>query len=177
MKRNELKAKMQELGLEVNDDLINYVMAQNGADIESLKNQHTNELQTLNDELTQSKNKIQELEANTSQYSDYEELKQFKEGILVKQENEQRLNYLKQIKCKHPELFVDKIDWAKATFNDEKKVYEGLDDQVKNFKEQYSSMFEIQQQQSINPTTTTTTDIELSGVEKAFYANNPELRK
>lgn len=177
MKRNELKAKMQELGLEVNDDLINYVMAQNGADIESLKNQHTNELQTLNDELAQSKNKIQELETNTSQYSDYEELKQFKESILVKQENEQRLNYLKQIKCKHPELFVDKIDWAKATFNDEKKVYEGLDDQVKNFKEQYSSMFEIQQQQSINPTTTTTTDIELSGVEKVFYENNPELRK
>ena len=45
MKRADLKAKMQELGIEVNDDLINYVMTQNGVDIESLKEKHQLEMQ------------------------------------------------------------------------------------------------------------------------------------
>ena len=52
MKRNELKAKMQELGIEVNDELINYIMTQNGVDIETLKTQHANELQTKETEFT-----------------------------------------------------------------------------------------------------------------------------
>ena len=41
MKRSDLKSKMQELGLEVNNDLIDYIMAQNGVDIETLKNNHS----------------------------------------------------------------------------------------------------------------------------------------
>ena len=102
MKRNELKAKMQELGLEVNDELINYIMTQNGVDIETLKTQHANELQTKETELNEAKEKITQLESNASQYSDYEELKQFKENAVKQVETENKLNYLKSIKCKHP---------------------------------------------------------------------------
>lgn len=176
MKRNELKQKMQELGLEVNDELINYIMTQNGVDIETLKTQHANELQTKETELNEARTKITELEANTSQYADYEELKQFRENAVRQAENENRLNYLKSIKCKHPELFIEKIDWSKATFNEEKKTYEGLDEQVKTYQETYKDMFEVVNQQSINPEPSGSTSANLTGVEKAFYDRNPDLR-
>lgn len=177
MKRADLKAKMQELGIEVNDDLINYVMTQNGVDIESLKTTHANELQTLQNELNDVKTKLTQSEAKESQFADYEELKKFKEDTLIKVENDQKLNYLKEIKCKHPELFVDKFDWSKATYNAEKKTYEGLDEQVKSYQEQYSGMFEIQQQQIIDSKSGDSTLTSLTGVEKAFYDLNPELKK
>ena len=177
MKRADLKSKMQELGIEVNDDLINYIMTQNGVDIESLKTTHANELQTLNTELSGLKEKLTQAEAKSSQYADYEELKKFKEDTLIKVENEQKLDYLKSIKCKHPELFVDKFDWSKATYNAEKKTYEGLDEQVKSYQEQYSGMFEIQQQQIVDSNNGSNTNQNLTGVEKAFYNLNPELRK
>ena len=177
MKRAELKAKMQELGLEVNNDLIDFIMTQNGIDIETLKTNHANEMQTLQSQLDEVKTQLTQQEANMSQYADYDELKQFKEQALIKVENEQKLEYLKSIKCKHPELFVDKFDWTKATYNEEKKTYEGLDEQVKQYQEQYASMFEIQQQQALNPSGGQSTNETLTGVEKQFYQLNPNLRK
>lgn len=176
MKRNELKAKMQELGIEVNDELINYIMTQNGVDIETLKTQHANELQTKETELNEAKEKITQLESNASKYSDYEELKQFKENAVKQVETENKLNYLKSIKCKHPELFVEKFDWTKATFNEEKKTYEGLDEQVKSYQEQYKDMFDIVTPQAVNPTQGGSTNANLTGVEKAFYNLNPDLK-
>ena len=146
-------------------------------DIETLKTTHANELQTLQNELSGVKEKLTQNEAQASQYADYEELKKFKEDTLIKVENEQKLNYLKSIKCKHPELFVDKFDWSKATYNEEKKVYEGLDEQVKGYQEQYSGMFEIPQQQIVDSTNGSNTKENLTGVEKYFYNLNPELRK
>lgn len=177
MKRADLKAKMQELGIEVNDDLINYVMTQNGVDIESLKTTHANELQTLQTELSSVKEELTQAKAKESQYADYEELKQFKTDTLLKVENEQKIGYLKEIKCKYPELFVDKFDWTKATYNQEKKTYEGLEEQIKKVQEQYAGMFDVQQQQIIDSKGGGTTITNLTGVEKAFYDLNPDLRK
>lgn len=177
MKRADLKAKMQELGLEVNDEFINYIMTQNGVDIESLKNNHTNELQTLQTELSSVKEELTQAKAKESQYADYEELKQFKTDTLLKVENEQKIGYLKEIKCKYPELFVDKFDWTKATYNQEKKTYEGLDEQIKKVQEQYAGMFDVQQQQIIDSKGGGNTITNLTGVEKHFYELNPDLRK
>ena len=177
MKRADLKAKMQELGLEVNDEFINYVMTQNGVDIESLKNNHANELQTLQTELSSVKEELTQAKAKESQYADYDELKQFQTDTLLKIENEQKLNYLKSIKCKYPELFVDKFDWTKATYNQEKKTYEGLEEQIKKVQEQYSGMFDVQQQQIIDSKGGGNTITNLTGVEKHFYELNPDLRK
>lgn len=177
MKRADLKAKMQEVGLEVNDEFINYIMTQNGNDIEALKNNHSNELQTLQNELSDVKVKLTQSEAKESQYADYEELKKFKEDTLIKVENEQKLDYLKSIKCKHPELFVDKFDWTKATYNAEKKTYEGLDEEVKKYQEQYAGMFDVQQQQIIDSRSGGNTTSTLDGVEKHFFELNPDLRK
>lgn len=177
MKRADLKAKMQELGLEVNDEFINYIMTQNGVDIESLKNNHANELQTLQTELSSVKDELTQAKAKESQYADYEELKQFKTDTLLKVENEQKIGYLKEIKCKYPELFVDKFDWTKATYNQEKKTYEGLEEQIKKVQEQYSGMFDVQQQQIIDSKGGGNTITNLTGVEKHFYELNPDLRK
>lgn len=177
MKRADLKAKMQELGLEVNDEFINYIMTQNGVDIESLKNNHANELQTLQTELSSVKEELTQAKAKESQYADYEELKQFKTDTLLKVENEQKIGYLKEIKCKYPELFVDKFDWTKATYNQEKKTYEGLEEQIKKVQEQYSGMFDVQQQQIIDSKGGGNTITNLTGVEKHFYELNPDLRK
>lgn len=177
MKRADLKAKMQELGLEVNDEFINYIMTQNGVDIESLKNNHANELQTLQTELSSVKEELTQAKAKESQYADYEELKQFKTDTLLKVENEQKIGYLKEIKCKYPELFVDKFDWTKATYNQEKKTYEGLEEQIKKVQEQYAGMFDVQQQQIIDSKGGGNTITNLTGVEKCFYEINPDLRK
>ena len=177
MKRADLKAKMQELGLEVNDDFINYIMTQNGVDIESLKNNHANELQTLQTELSSVKEELTQAKAKESQYADYEELKQFKTDTLLKVENEQKIGYLKEIKCKYPELFVDKFDWTKATYNQEKKTYEGLEEQIKKVQEQYAGMFDVVQQQIIDSKGGGNTITNLTGVEKHFYELNPDLRK
>lgn len=177
MKRADLKAKMQELGLEVNDEFINYIMTQNGVDIESLKNNHTNELQTLQIELSSVKEELTQAKAKESQYADYEELKQFKTDTLLKVENEQKIGYLKEIKCKYPELFVDKFDWTKATYNQEKKTYEGLEEQIKKVQEQYAGMFDVVQQQIIDSKGGGNTITNLTGVEKHFYELNPDLRK
>lgn len=177
MKRAELKNKMQELGLEVNNDLIDYIMTQNGIDIETLKTNHSNELQSLETQLSEAKQQLTQAEAEKSQYADYDELKKFKENALIVEENSKKTDYLKAIKCKHPELFIDKFDWSKATFNEEKKTYEGLDEQVKSFQKQYASMFEIDNQQVINPSGAGSTNENLTGVEKQFYQLNPNLRK
>ena len=177
MKRNELKTKMQELGIEVNDDLINYIMTQNGVDIEALKNQYANEKQTLQNELNDVKAKLTQTEAKVSQYADYDELKKFKEDTLLNVEKGQKLEYLKTIKCKHPELFIDKFDWTKATYNAEKKTYEGLDEQVKTFQKQYEGMFEVVNQQVVNQDGGSNTNENVTGVEKAFYQLNPDLKK
>ena len=177
MKRADLKAKMQELGLEVNDEFINYIMTQNGVDIESLKTTHANELQTLQTELSSVKEDLTQAKAKESQYADYEELKQFKTDTLLKVENEQKIGYLKEIKCKYPELFVDKFDWTKATYNQEKKTYEGLEEQVKKVQEQSAGMIDVQQQQIIDSKGGGNTITNLTGVEKHFYELNPDLRK
>ena len=177
MKRADLKAKMQELGLEVNDEFINYIMTQNGVDIESLKNNHSNELQSLQTELSSVKEELTQAKAKESQYADYAELKQFKTDTLLKVENEQKIGYLKEIKCKYPELFVDKFDWTKATYNQEKKTYEGLEEQIKKVQEQYAGMFDVVQQQIIDSKGGGNTITNLTGVEKHFYELNPDLRK
>ena len=178
MKRSDLKSKMQELGLEVNNDLIDYIMAQNGVDIETLNSNHSTEIQTLQEQLQAKETKVQELEANTSQYADYEELKQFKANAVAKEEEDRKIDFLKSNGCKHPELFVGRMDFTKATYNEEKKTYEGLDEDLKNAKETYKDMFQVKQvvqPQVVTPSSGGSSAGQMSGVEKLFYKNNPNL--
>jgi hypothetical protein len=85
MKREELKAKLVEAG--VADDkmsaVLDYIMAQNGAEINSLKEENK-ALKSTNDEANKSKDdEIKSLKAQIESYSDYDDLKKFKEDTIA----------------------------------------------------------------------------------------------
>ena len=94
------------------------------------------------EEFQKLKSENEELKKKIEGFEDYDELKQFKEESVAREEKQTKIDYLKSVGCKHPELFVDKVDFTKGKYNAEKKTYEGLDDGVKVVKEQYKDMFE-----------------------------------
>lgn len=153
MKREDLKAKMLEAG--VADDklsgLLDYVMAQNGAEINALKEEIT-AAKGVNDETIKSlKEENASLKSKIDGYKDYEDLKKFKEDSIANAENEKRVNFLKDNGCKHPDLVMSKLDFSKAKYDDEKKTYTGLDEDIKGLKESYKDLFEIKVTQQVDP--------------------------
>lgn len=137
MKREFLK------GLGVPEEAISKIMDENGNDVESAKKP----LQAKIDSLTTQNT---ELTTKLDGYKDYEDLKKYKADSVAKEEKQNKIDYLKSIGCKHPDLFVDKVDFTKGTYNAEKKTYEGLDENVKAVKEQYTDMFESSQDSTQN---------------------------
>lgn len=174
MKRSEVLAKAKELGIESDsmDDLLNYILEVNGNDINKAKATNANDLQ----ELEALKTYKTETEAKLAGFKDYEELKQFKADTLAKAENQQKIDWLKSdaIGCKHPELMMSQIDWSKASFNAEKKSYEGLDDALKNLKDTYKDMFQAKGPQQPNPYAGQTQGQNSDGFE-AYKKAHPEL--
>ena len=153
MKREDLKAKMLEAG--VADDklsgLLDYVMAQNGAEINALKEEIT-AAKGVNDETIKSlKEENASLKSKIDGYKDYEDLKKFKEDSIANAENEKRVNFLKDNGCKHPDLVMSKLDFSKAKYDDEKKTYTGLDEDIKSLKGTYADLFEQKGTQQLNP--------------------------
>ena len=144
MKRADIRAKFQEAGLEAEkiDEIVNYIMDVNGKDVNLAKNTADEEFAKLkaeNEALLKDKT---ELSAKIDTYKDYDLLKQFKADSDAKAEKQQKADYLKSIGCKHPDLFENQIDWSKASYDQEKKTYTGLDEVVKGLKESYKDMFE-----------------------------------
>jgi archaellum component FlaC len=176
MKRNELKAKFEELGLEAKEELLNFIMDENGNDILIAKNSQSQTVAKLQEEVNNLKTQNEKLTTDASKYADYDELKEFKANTLAETEKNQKIDFLKAQGCKYPELFLEKVDWTKATFNTEKKTYEGIDETLKGFKGTYKDMFKQPERNNILiPDNPYSTSNEMSGVEKAFYANNPNL--
>lgn len=176
MKRADLKAKMEKLGMEVNNELIDFILDENGKDIEASKKTNSSELAKLQEEVETLKTKNEELTTNASKYKDYEDLKKFKETSLAREEESRKTEFLKAQGCKHPELFVGRFDFSKAKYNEEKKTYEGLDEDIKGAREKYKDMFTVKPGvQIINPSGGGNSNDQLSGVEKAFYEANPQL--
>ena len=136
MKTKDLK----ELGL--TDDQIDAVMKMNGQDINNARNGALEEAKEKDSKITTLEAENAKLKEDAKQYGDYNELKEFKATAIANQEKQQKLDFLKSNGCKHPELFIDKVDFTKGKYNADKKTYEGLDDSIKNVKEQYTEMFE-----------------------------------
>lgn len=155
MKREDLRTKLVAAG--VADDkiseLVDYVMAQNGADINGLKEELENSKKANTDQLTALQEEAKTLKAQVAGYKDYEELKKFKEETIEKAENDKKISFLKSQGCKHPDLIMGKVDFSKATYDEESKTYKGLDDAIKGLKETYSDVFE-QGMQRMDPTPT-----------------------
>ena len=153
MKREELKAKLVAAGVAEDkmSDLLDYVMAQNGADIQSLKTEKESLKASYDENLKKLQDENKGFKTQLDGYKDYEDLKKFKEDTIANAENEKRTNFLKAQGCKHPDLISSKLDFSKATWDEEKKTYTGLDEDIKSLKGSYADLFETKGTQQITP--------------------------
>lgn len=154
MKREDLRTKLVAAGVSEENlaSVVDYIMAANGADVESLKKEnetlkasHKEALEAIQEENKTLKNQV-------SGYKDYEELKKFKADTLEKAETSKKIEFLKANGCKHPDLIMSKLDFSKGVYDEEKKTYTGLDDDVKGLREAYGDLFEQTGTQKIAPT-------------------------
>jgi len=153
--RKEAKQMKREFlkGLGIDDSLIDQIMSENGKDINNAKASAEAQMNVYKDETEKHKQTNADL---LKQYNDllgatkdYAELKQFKVDTLAKQEESRKVDFLKNQGCKHPELLVSQIDFSKATYDEEKKTYTGLDEVIKAKRETYADMFEAKGTQEV----------------------------
>jgi hypothetical protein len=153
--RKEAKQMKREFlkGLGIDDSLIDQIMSENGKDINNAKASAEAQMNVYKDETEKHKQTNADL---LKQYNDllgatkdYAELKQFKVDTLAKQEESRKVDFLKNQGCKHPELLVSQIDFSKATYDEEKKTYTGLDEVIKAKREAYGDMFEAKGTQDV----------------------------
>ena len=143
MKREDLKKQLVDAGVAEDkiNTLVDYVMSQNGNDLNTLKSEleqvkssHEKEVETL-------KAQNSELSTKIDGYKDYEDLKKFKADTEANAEKSKRIDFLKSQGCKHPELIMSQIDFDKASYDESKKTYTGLDDSIKQLKSSYKDLF------------------------------------
>ena len=154
MRKEEKQMKREFLkGLGIDDSLIDQIMSENGKDINNAKASAEAQINVYKDETEKHKQTNADL---LKQYNDllgatkdYAELKQFKVDTLAKQEESRKVDFLKSQGCKHPELLVSQIDFSKATYDEAKKTYTGLDEVIKAKRETYADMFEAKGTQEV----------------------------
>ena len=155
MKREDLKKKFIEKGVaeESLNELIDFVMAQNGNDLNTLKSKLEASKSKYADDMKSKDEAIRGYEEKIKGYADYEDLKKFKVDTEANTEKSKRIEFLKSKGCKHPELIMPQLDFDKASYDDEKKTYVGLDDAIKGLKSSYKDLFveAATQQVEINP--------------------------
>ena len=153
MKREELKAKLAAAGVadDKMSELLDYVMAQNGADIQSLKTEKESLKASYDENLKKLQDENKGFKTQLDGYKDYEDLKKFKADTIEKAETNKRNDFLKAQGCKHPDLIAGKIDFSKGTWDEDKKTYTGLDEDIKSLKGTYADLFETKGTQQPNP--------------------------
>lgn len=153
MKREELRSKLSSVGVKDEDlsGVVDYIMAQNGADIESLKGELTAAKTSNADSLKKLQDENTALKTQIDGYKDYEELKKFKADSLEKVENDKKVAFLTANGCKHPDLMMSKVDFSKGKYDEESKTYKGLDEDIKVLRNTYGDLFEQKRTQQIPP--------------------------
>ena len=155
MKREDLKKKFIEKGVaeENLNELIDFVMQQNGNDLNSLKSENESLKSKYADDIKAKDDAIKNYEDKIKTFGDYEDLKKFKADTEANAEKSKRVDFLKSQGCKHPELIMTQLDFEKASYDNDKKTYTGLDDSIKQLKTTYKDLFDEAgtQQVQINP--------------------------
>jgi len=155
MKREDLKKKAIELGVAEDkvNELVDYVMAQNGADLNTLKSENETLKGKYDTDIKAKDDAIKGYEEKLKGFSDYDYLKKFEADTKANAEKSKRIDFLKSQGCKHPELIMTQLDFDKASYDEEKKVYTGLDETLKTLKGQYKDLFveAATQQVEFNP--------------------------
>lgn len=176
MNSKELKAKFIEKGLsdEAASELSDYVMKNNGIDINRAKENSNDELTTIKAELEKYKADNEALKGQVSSFSDYAELKKFKEDSLIAEENNHKIAFLKSVGLKdekYAKLLLNDMDFTKGVYDAEKNTYTGMDDIVKSLKENYADMFQAQEKMhNPQPNSSTSASEEKYGWEKILEA-------
>lgn len=137
-------------------DIIDEIMNLNGNDIETAKASvkvDTSKYVAIEEHnALLTKHSALENDFNTYKEStkDYEEVKGNYQSLLKAQEDGKKINYLKGLNCKHPDLLVDKFDWSKCDLekNETDKDY------LESFKGQYNDLFVVEDR-NYNPQTKT----------------------
>ena len=144
MKREELKTKLTAAGIAEDklNEVVDYIMGQNGADINSLKEELATTKATHAEQLKKLEDGNKELMSKVEGYKDYEDLKKFKADTIEKAETAKKVEFLKSQGCKHPDLIMGKLDFSNAEYDEESKTYKGLDDAIKGLKTSYADIFE-----------------------------------
>lgn len=152
MKRNEVKDWMVEnLGIEEPSNaqvssMMSYLndLKRNTIVETTEKISHDYEGWLSPQEAEELRGQIDSYETEKAQFGDYDELKQFKADFLKREEDSRRHEFLKghKVKEQYFDMVMGQLDWDKAKYDDKKKTYTGLDDQIKASKEKYSDLFE-----------------------------------
>ena len=153
MKREDLKTRMTAAGVPSDKigELVDYIMEQNGVDINTLKSELESTKGANAEKIKTLESENAELKTKVDGFKDYEDLKKFKADTLEKAESDKKIEFLKAQGCKHPDLIIGKLDFTKGTYDEEKKTYTGLDDDVKGLREAYGDLFEQAGTQKITP--------------------------
>lgn len=154
MKTEDLKELLSS-GKE-QDEIIKQIMAYNGQDVNNAKASvqiDTSKYVAIEEHnALLTKHSALENDFNTYKEStkDYEEVKGNYQSLLKAQEDGKKINYLKGLNCKHPDLLVDKFDWSKCDLekNETDKDY------LESFKGQYNDLFVVEDR-NYNPQTKT----------------------
>lgn len=83
---------------------------------------------------------------------DYASIKEKYNGLLKESEFNNKIAVLNGLNCKHSDLLVDKLDWAK--YDQEKKTFD--DEYINGVKSKYSDLFDVQDKNyvpNVNPGT------------------------
>ena len=184
---------LEELGLE--KEVIDKIMAENGADIEAEKAktlEATTKLEDINKQLETANNTIKDLKKNNADNEELQnKVKTYEDDI-----KSQKADYESKIrnltldgaiekalsgaKAKHVDLLSTKIDREKLIIGEDGKV-SGLDEQLTGLKETYKDLFEEEKAQDQPPTFSKGTDggkgediqiNSLGSALSAYYNNN-----
>lgn len=141
---------MEELGLEAKEEFLNFIMAENGKDINDTKNSSKTEFDKLQQQFDTEKKSWENEKSKYASYvskDDHQKVLDELQGFKDKEENTRRTSYLLEnlkVKKGYEDLVSAKVDWSKASYDDAKKSYVGEDftKQFTSLKEQYPDLFE-----------------------------------
>lgn len=167
---------LEDLSLE--KDVIDKIMAENGADIEAEKAKYTEantKLEDITKQLEEANNTIKDLKKNNADNEALQnQVKEYEEKIKIqKADYESKVRNLtldaaiekalSVAKAKHTDLLSSKIERDKLVINDDNTIT-GLDEQINSLKENYKDLFEV----TVSGTTPTNTESS-SGITKEQF--------
>ena len=155
MKREEIKGILENAEISI-EDKINKIMDANGTDINLAKSSIDLSSYTPKADYDSLAQKYNSLDADFSAYKestkDYASIKEKYNGLLKENEFNNKIAVLNGLNCKHSDLLVDKLDWAK--YDQEKKMFD--EEYINGVKSKYSDLFDVQDKNyvpNVNPGT------------------------